>query len=779
MAKSRKLSWLLFLLANCLALQVGAMGGSGFTINSGVSIGNVYESQISEYIISAKNNTTGANGDIEFLAGITMTVNFPAGTDATTITSGNFYKNSTKYSIAVATTATTASFTTPINIAWFNSFKIVLKGITNPSAANYTTLTVTVTNIAGGTNTYTNSYYSVYTNSPPATTAFQELAGDTNLWQNDWGYDIKQASDGGYVIAGTSSSFGSNQDIYLLKLDADGVLQWSKNFDYGNINQGFAMDKTTDGGNITAGYGPYITNNDFILIKTDASGTIEWDRAYHGYENDYPYHIRQIADGGYIVAGRSGSLSQRGVLMRMDGSGTLLWAKTYQQGNTNLYSVQETYGASGFIAVGSSGGAGYDYFVLRTDGSGNVTWSLTYGADGLTNPNDYGKAVLQTDDNADGFKDDGFMVAGVASAGTYLYLMKLDPSGSISWTRAYTIGMGSNGAGLYMDYTSDGGYIITGSTTLTNAGRDAFLMKFDQNWVFQWFRTYGNSGNDYSNSVAQTSDGGYILTGTTSYNASLPGFTDNNGTNIYVVKTDANGNCGCYEKTITPVVTTPTATLNSSAATVTVVGSSVSTSVTVTNPPSMVAGVCSAALLPVKLVTFEASVLKNKKVLLTWQTASELNNDYFAIERSVNTLDFQQVGTVPGAGNSSQSLHYQYTDQLSTNNYQPATTYYRLKQVDYDGQYTYSKTISVQVNKAGVNSVIHQTIDYLVISMDQIAEQEATIHIYDIMGRQVYYERFKGLQEHKISLNELKSGIYYFTLQSNNQIIATEKLAIQ
>ena len=92
--------------------------------------------------------------------------------------------------------------------------------------------------------------------------------------------------------------------------------------------------------------------------------------------------------------------------------------------------------------------------------------------------------------------------------------------------------------------------------------------------------------------------------------------------------------------------------------------------------------------------------------------------------------------------------------------------YYRLKQVDYDGQYTYSKTISIQLGSADDLPVIQQTTDYLVISIDK---QEATIYIYDILGREVYYERFKGLREHKISLNRFKSGNYYIHVQAEGK----------
>jgi len=183
--------------------------------------------------------------------------------------------------------------------------------------------------------------------------------------------------------------------------------------------------------------------------------------------------------------------------------------------------------------------------------------------------------------------------------------------------------------------------------------------------------------------------------------------------------------------------------------------------------------------LPVNIISFLGRNSNGTENILEWQTASETNNNYFSIERSFYGKIFSSIGQVEGAGNSNQSLSYQFQDNLSltTSNQQPATIYYRLKQVDFDGQYTYSNTISVQINAAGRHPVIHQTGDYLVISMDHKAGQEITIYIYDILGREVYHKRFKGLQEHKILLNRFKRGNYYIHVQAEG-IDYRQKLVI-
>jgi len=103
-------------------------------------------------------------------------------------------------------------------------------------------------------------------------------------------------------------------------------------------------------------------------------------------------------------------------------------------------------------------------------------------------------------------------------------------------------------------------------------------------------------------------------------------------------------------------------------------------------------GAC--GILPIELVKFE-TIPENNSVKVKWETNSEVNNDYFTIEKSNDGTQFLPVGTVHGAGTSSATLSYSFVDDQP---YQ-GINYYRLKQVDYDGQFTYSKTISVNVSE--------------------------------------------------------------------------------
>jgi hypothetical protein len=141
------------------------------------------------------------------------------------------------------------------------------------------------------------------------------------------------------------------------------------------------VQQTSDGGYIVAGYtysfgaGGY----DILLIKTDANGDVEWAKTYGGTsDNDYAYSVQQTSDGGYILAGYTASFGAGDLdifLIKTDANGNIQWAKTY--GGTNedrAYSVQQTSDA-GYIVAGytsSFGAGGYDIFLIKTDANGNI-----------------------------------------------------------------------------------------------------------------------------------------------------------------------------------------------------------------------------------------------------------------------------------------------------------------------------------------------------------------------------------------------------------------------
>jgi hypothetical protein len=346
--------------------------------------------------------------------------------------------------------------------------------------------------------------------------------GDT-LWTRTYGgsasdvsYAIEETSDGGYIVAGATKSFGAGDwDFYLLKIDTDGDTLWTRAYGGSALDMGSWVRETLDGGYILAGQTSSFGagGNDVYVVKTDANGDTLWTSTYGGSADDRAYSVQQTSDGGYIIAGDTESFGagcSDAYLVKTDSYGDTLWTRTYGGSFDDMgYSVQET-SDSGYVLAGAtmSFGAGiFDFYLVKTDANGDTLWTRTYGGPGP----ELSERVQQT---ADG----GYILAGSTmsfGAGAFdVYLVKTDANGDALWTSTY--GGSANDYGRSARQTSDGGYIIAGDTESFGAGYlDVYLLKTDSSGDTLWTRTYGGSSEDVAYSVQQTTDGEYIATGWT------------------------------------------------------------------------------------------------------------------------------------------------------------------------------------------------------------------------------------------------------------------------
>jgi len=194
---------------------------------------------------------------------------------------------------------------------------------------------------------------------------------------SDRGYSVQQTSDGGYIIAGFTYSYGAGgRDVYLIKTDAQGETLWTRAFGGPNDDVGYSVQQTTDGGYIVAGYAGYRYDTSYsavYLVKTNAQGDTLWTRTYGGDSgDDAARSIAQSLDGGYIIAGKTRSFSTGPAdvwLLRTNALGDTLWARTYGGPEYDVgYSVQQTTDG-GYVIAGTTGSY-EDIYLVKTDSHG-------------------------------------------------------------------------------------------------------------------------------------------------------------------------------------------------------------------------------------------------------------------------------------------------------------------------------------------------------------------------------------------------------------------------
>lgn len=356
---------------------------------------------------------------------------------------------------------------------------------------------------------------------------------------SDEGAFIQQTTDGGYIMVGTTDSFGAGSaDFWILKLDNSGRITWQKTYDTTGSDEAFCIKQTTDGGYIVGGFtSPGEGYYDLLILKLTSTGDVTWQKTYGTARLDFIGEtfnsIQQTSDGGYIVLGDTPGDVDLWVL-KLDSTGNVSWQKTY--GGPNGDSGESLYqtGDGGYIVLGKtasfSAGAN-DVWLLKLDSSGGVTWQKSYGGDGEEDVT----AFYQTNDG-------GYIVAGptesFGAGDRDVWIVKLDSVGDVTWQKTYGGISGESALSVYQ--MSDGNYIVGGYTGSFGAGSaDTWVFKLDSTGGIIWQKTYGGAGDDAAFSLQKTTNDGYILTGLTT-------FFGAGDSDVLVFAIDSNGNIpGC------------------------------------------------------------------------------------------------------------------------------------------------------------------------------------------------------------------------------------------
>lgn len=297
-------------------------------------------------------------------------------------------------------------------------------------------------------------------------------------------------------------------------------LQWQKSYGGTAFDHLQSAAKTIDGGYILAGYsasidGDITSNNgerDFWIVKIDSTGNMQWQKCYGGSARDEANSVKQTSDGGYIVAGFS-------------------------------------YSTDGDL-TGNYGGS--DYWVIKLNSSGNLEWQNNFGGNSYDNATD----IIQTFDGGylsigNSNSNNGMVTGNHGSSD--VWVIKLTPSGSLQWQKSFGGSFGENAYAV--EQTATGDFIIAasassldGDVSINHGGVDFWLLKLTSNGVLIWEKSYGGSNSESPANLAITSDGGYILAGSTnSNNGDISNAFGNY--DYWIVKTDSAGNL-LWEKSL-------------------------------------------------------------------------------------------------------------------------------------------------------------------------------------------------------------------------------------
>ena len=361
------------------------------------------------------------------------------------------------------------------------------------------------------------------------------------MWNQTYGgtasencFSLLKTNDGGYVMIGHTYSFGAGDaDVWLVKTDQYGSLEWDKTF--GTIDYEDSQDiiTTNDGGYLIVGRSTTFGagDSDLWLIKTNSLGNMQWNKTIGGIGYDKAWRIIKTSDGNYAFAGITNSFGAGENdywLLKTDYQGNVMWNTTIGGiGDDRARCLINTLDG-GFLLTGwsnSYGAGGLDIWLVKTDAFGNHQWNSTYGGIEV----ERSTSLISTNDG-------GYIIAGsTASFGegeTDIYIVKTDLQGNMQWNKTYGGPAGESASKIIN--TNDGGYGIACHTYSFGLGEnDIWFIKTDQNGNVVFNQTYGGEMAETPRAIIE-SDGGYVIAAhTVSFGAGENDF--------WLIKTDENG----------------------------------------------------------------------------------------------------------------------------------------------------------------------------------------------------------------------------------------------
>ena len=368
-------------------------------------------------------------------------------------------------------------------------------------------------------------------------------------WEESYGgrgsdggnYAIK-VSDGGYIMVGYTDAYGNGMnDIWLIKTDFTGEKEWSQVYGGKKDDYGWGVTETIDGGYVIVGETFSFGNgqSDIYLFKVDSVGHKIWDNTFGGIADDVGYSIANADDGGFVVASQTRSYGKGGsdgMLVKFDQNGEKEWEKVYGGKGLDYFRSIIKDSTKGFVVSGgtrSFSNGDSQAWLISVDENGFIIWENTYG----DNKEDGFDMVKQTKTN--GYIAVGHSSSFFSSGSNDVYMARIDSLGKKIWQKYH--GGKYDDRGYAISQCSDGGYIIAGETASYGKGKnDILVIKTNSIGDKKWMSTFGGSGVDIGRSIKELPRGGFIITGTSTIS--------NLSFDAIMIKTNKKGESGNYSR---------------------------------------------------------------------------------------------------------------------------------------------------------------------------------------------------------------------------------------
>ncbi len=362
--------------------------------------------------------------------------------------------------------------------------------------------------------------------------SFQKSFGDSG---DEVAFNVTELKDSTFVLTGYTTSFNSDKDIIVINIDSLGTTNWIRTLRGNKIDIARKIAATSDGGFVlvgsTASFGE--GRRDIFVAKLDAQGKTEWSKTYGGDDTEYAFAIHPTTDKGYIISGETSSFDVEAtdiLVMKIDSVGNLSWSKSIG-GEDVEYAFDALEHYDGYIvgfetntwSVGNK-----DIGLLKLDKNGDLVWMHTYGGkdeDNLT--------AMLTD------KEGTIAMVGLTSSFGFGnldgYFIKCDKEGQVIFSKSY----GDKGADVFHGIVkTPEGYVMSGFSNSFNnqlLEEDVLLVKVNQKGRTKWSKTFGGKYSDVGLNMIYTSKGEVLIVGKTE------SFSGRDDDDIFVIKS-ANNN---------------------------------------------------------------------------------------------------------------------------------------------------------------------------------------------------------------------------------------------